>query len=683
MELRGDNMKGWPKRPTMNSAPSIDGLRGPSDCCRVPAGAQPHGPSRLRRLLRITVALVIVASSCLTLVITAARPAAAASYQDWPMFLQNTSRTNATVDPNLTVAKAPTLKEKWAFATGGPVATSASIVGTTAYVGSWDGYEYAINTATGAQIWKSPSLGITTDPGCYPSTIGITSSADVVNGVVYVGGGGPYWYALNAATGAIEWDVYTGDNSQAGAHYNWSSPLIYNGFAYIGIASNCDNPLVQGQLLQVNLTTHLLVNTYDFVPNGQVGGGVWTTPTLDTSTTPATIFATTGTLNDYTQTQSQAIVAINSATLAYEGSWQLPFEAAVSDSDWGTTPTLTTDSAGDQLITAANKNGTVYTWKRSDLELGHPDPNPPLWQHQIAIGGAGPTAGDGTIASGIFANNTLYYAGGHNEVNGHGAGGSIGAYNPGTGATEWIRQTEQPIIGAPAYVNGLIGYGEGNTFEVVNAANGQLLYSYQLPAATYGAVSVARSQFYVGDLNDDLYAFGLNSSTTTPPPDPNCPASLDPSNPAAGPVTCQDIRSPGVAGSETTSNGTLTVTASGAEIHGTSDQFRFLSTPVTGDSQSSAEITSQSTQNTQPQAGVMVRQSTDPTSPFYGAFAYPNDLTEGNPLPEIVFWYRTAFGGTALELTKLYPSVLPQYIMIQRVGNPSVPGCPPTGCTTR
>src|SRR6516165_3875734 len=248
-------------------------------------------------------ALVVTVLSIVTSAVLST-PAAAVSYQDWPMFLQNSARTNATVDPTLSVANAPTLKQKWAYQTGGPVASSASIVGTTAYFGSWDGYEYAVNTATGALVWKSPSLGITTDPGCNPSTIGITSSPAVVNGVVYVGGGGPYWYALNATTGAILWSVYTGDNSQAGAHYNWSSPLIYNGYAYIGIASNCDTTLVQGQLLQVSLTTHQVVNTYNFVPNGQVGGGVWTTPTLDTSTNPATIFVTTGTLNDYTQTQS-------------------------------------------------------------------------------------------------------------------------------------------------------------------------------------------------------------------------------------------------------------------------------------------------------------------------------------------------------------------------------------------
>ncbi|MBV9380031.1 MAG: PQQ-binding-like beta-propeller repeat protein, partial [Streptosporangiaceae bacterium] len=252
-----------------------------------------------------------------------------------------------------------------------------------------------------------------------------------------------------------------------------------------------------------------------------------------------------------------------------------------------------------------------------------------------------------------------YYAGGSNVSGGHGSGGSITAFNPGTGAVLWSRQTEGPVLGSPAYVNGLIGLVQGSTFEVLNAADGTLLYSYVMPAPSYGAVSVARSQFYVGDGNKDLYAFGLPGPATAPPADPNCP----------GGFTCQDIRSPAVAGSESTSNGVLTVTASGAAIHGTSDQFRFVSKPVTGDSQSSVEVLSQSTQNTQPQAGLMARQSTDPTSPFYAVLAYPNDLTEGNPNPDLVIWYRTAFGANSIELTKLLPANKPVYLMIQRKGN--------------
>jgi outer membrane protein assembly factor BamB len=575
-----------------------------------------------------------------------AAPAAAQSAQDWPMYLQNAARTNATTDGTLTVAGAPAMQVNWNSQLGGAIATSASIVGTTAYVGAWDGYEYAINTQTGAVIWKT-NTGTTVDPGCNPSTIGVTSAAAVVNGVVYVGGGGPYFYALDAGTGAVLWQVYTGDNSQAGAHYNWSSPLIVGNYAYVGIASNCDNPLVQGQLLQVALSgpqQGQIVNTYDFVPNGQVGGGIWTSPTYDATTD--TIFVSTGTLNDVTQTQSQAIVALNATDLSYVGSWQLPFIASVSDSDWSTTPTLTSDAAGDKLLSVANKNGILYTFNRNYLGAG------PVWQRQIAVGGSCPTCGDGTIASGIYANGMLFYAGGHNVQNGHGNGGSITAMDPGTGNVAWSRQTDSPILGSPAYVNGMIGLVEGSTFEVVNAANGQLLYSYLLPSAVYGAVSVAYGQFFVPTIGGVLYAFGQGTATT-PPADPNCPAGF----------TCQDIHNP-AKGSELSSGGTLTVAGAGIAIKGTGDQFRFISQQVTGDSQSSAQIVSTAPlPGVLSQAGLVVRQTNAVASPFYGIIYQPDDSP-----PDLKVEYRSAWGKNPVILAS-YPVSAPVTVMVQRQGN--------------
>ena len=190
-------------------------------------------------------------------------------------------------------------------------------------------------------------------------------------------------------------------------------------------------------------------------------------------------------------------------------------------------------------------------------------------QHVLASGAVDPSWPTAGRAVCTAANRR-----GYPEAVADGNGGAITAFDPGTGNVLWSRQTEGAVLGSPAYVNGMIGLVQGSTFEVVNAANGQLLYSYVLPAPVYGAVSVARSQFYVGAVNKNLYAFGLPGSTTTPPADPNCPAGF----------TCQDIRSPAIAGSESTSNGVLTVTASGAAIHGTSDQFRFISKPVTGNS---------------------------------------------------------------------------------------------------
>src|SRR5262249_40942835 len=149
--------------------------------------------------------------------------------------------TGASTETLLTTANAPQLTKLWQFPTGGAIASQAAIVNGIAYIGSWDGNEYAINLQTGAKIW-STYLGVSDQPACYPPLPGITSSATVSNGVVYVGGGDSYWYALDAATGAVLWKVFSGDNSAESGHYNWASPLIYNGFGYIGVASNCDAP---------------------------------------------------------------------------------------------------------------------------------------------------------------------------------------------------------------------------------------------------------------------------------------------------------------------------------------------------------------------------------------------------------------------------------------------------------
>ena len=85
------------------------------------------------------------------------------------------------------------------------------MVNDVVYVGSWDGYEYALNAATGTLMWKV-FLGTTpVGSSCYmpgESNIGVYSTAAVQNGVVYVGGGDAYFYALDAVSGAVLWKIY-------------------------------------------------------------------------------------------------------------------------------------------------------------------------------------------------------------------------------------------------------------------------------------------------------------------------------------------------------------------------------------------------------------------------------------------------------------------------------------------
>ena len=211
--------------------------------------------SSLWRVLAVSTALTFI---LLSIGVLSGKPTHAASSvpggQDWPTYLHDPQRTSASGETSLSPANVANLNKKWSFKTGGVIASSATIAGGTLYIASWDGYEYALDPMSGVMKWKT-YLGVTNaNPICVPPSLGVSSAAAVQNGVVYLGGGDSYWYALDATTGTVLWRVFTGDNSAASGHYNWSSPLLYNGFAYIGVASLGDCPLVQGQLLQVSLS---------------------------------------------------------------------------------------------------------------------------------------------------------------------------------------------------------------------------------------------------------------------------------------------------------------------------------------------------------------------------------------------------------------------------------------------
>ncbi|HET8907219.1 MAG TPA: PQQ-binding-like beta-propeller repeat protein, partial [Ktedonobacterales bacterium] len=625
------------------------------------SGGDPRCKSALRwRVARATVSLLVALIMGIAVptmsgigMRTAHAASVVATTDSWPTFMHDTQRTGASVDTTLSTSNASQLGKAWSFLTGGMIASQPAVVNGVVYVGSWDGYEYALNASTGAMLWKT-FLGTTTaSPTCFPSQMGISSSATVQNGVVYVGGGDAYWYALDATTGAVLWKVYTGDNSATGGHYNWSSPLIYNGYAYIGIASVGDRPLVQGQLLQVSLSTQQVVNTLNFVPNGQVGAGIWTTPAVDAATN--TIYVTTGTQNLATQTLAQAMVSIDASTLAIKGSWQIPQQETVPDADWGTSPTVFNDASGNQLVAGINKNGYVYAFNRANVGAG------PVWRSHLFIGGACPTCGDGSAANLVVGNGVLFAAGGNAVINGVGHPGAVFAIDPATGNTLWQHPDPATVIPALAYDNGLVVAETGNTLEVLDAATGNRLYSFATGGALYGSPAVANGTLYFGSGDKNLYALGLVTPPPPPPADPQCPSGW----------TCQDIGGPQPAGSESVSGSAWTITAGGAGVTGATDQFRLIAQTVAGDSQLAAQVSALTT-GAAGQAGIMVRQTNTPDSPYYAIFAKPNNT--------LVVQYRTQFGGATTTL-KTVTATLPRYLQIQRSGDLFQVATSPDGST--
>ncbi len=562
-----------------------------------------------------------------------------------PTYMHDIERTsNASNETILSTSNASQLAKQWAFKTGGGIAAEPVIVNGTVYVGSWDGYEYALDALTGALQWKT-YLGIT-DARCVPETTGITSTATVQNGVVYVGGGDSYWYALSAATGQVLWRVFTGNNNAAVGYYNWSSPLIYNGMAYIGVASDCDNPLTQGKLLLVNLQQHQIIKTLDIVPNGQEGGGIWSSPSVDPTTN--TLYLTTGNMSEIDQPLAQAILALNASTLAVKGSWQTPFSQSGIDSDWGGTPILFTDKEGQKLVVANNKNGFIYAFNRNNISAG------PIWELPAYIGGDCPPCGNGSVSSGTYGGGMLFMAGGNTQIGGIGYSGAVRAIDPATGKYLWQHPTPATILAALVYVNGLLIDGEGQVMEVLNAQTGQRLYSYQTGNDIYGAAAVSHGRIFIGSLDGYIYSFGLNatSSASTSTTTQQCPSGW----------SCQDVGAATGSGQEThASSTTWTLTSDGMGTANVTDQLRFDAQAVSGDTQLQAHVQLPTHAPGQAQVGLMVRQSLDAGSPLYDVFLAANG--------DIVVQYRTAFNG-GLTITQQASQVQQaHYIEIQRNGD--------------
>jgi subtilisin family serine protease len=101
-----------------------------------------------------------------------------------------------------------------------------------------------------------------------------------------------------------------------------------------------------------------------------------------------------------------------------------------------------------------------------------------------------------------------------------------------------------------------------------------------------------------------------NVSVTTfaPPPDPG-PAPLPPGWASA------DVGAVGVSGDAHETGGAFVVTGSGADIWGTADAFQFVYTTLPGDGTITARVASVDGVRSWTKAGVMLRQSLDPSSP--------------------------------------------------------------------
>jgi acetylxylan esterase len=98
-----------------------------------------------------------------------------------------------------------------------------------------------------------------------------------------------------------------------------------------------------------------------------------------------------------------------------------------------------------------------------------------------------------------------------------------------------------------------------------------------------------------------------------------------------------DIGTVGLSGSATSSNGVCAVAGAGADIQGSADAFHFVYVPVNGDCAMIARVTSVPNVNSWAKAGVMIRESLDPSA--------ANALVAVTPANGVTWQCRTNTGG--------------------------------------
>lgn len=445
-------------------------------------------PRRSARRTR-TVAIAAVVGAALAVVAAQAQPAGATTFVNWPGYLYGAAHSSASPATAITAANAATLKRVWTWRCAAPTISgqpsagfvaSPAVYNGTVYIGCNTGIFYALNETTGAVEWTQ-MLGYVTHKTC--AARGVSSTATVAidpatgNPAVYVAGGDGNMYALDAASGVVLWkSVIDLPSTTKNDYYDWSSPALANGLVYIGVSSQCDEPLVAGSGLKAYaMGTGALALTYLTMPNNEIGGSIWSSPAVDSG---GRAFVTTG--NDQPGAalpgDSSSIVSLNATTLARTGGWQIPPSQQVEDNDWAASPTVfqaTINGTPTEMVTACNKNGFLYAFNAASITPG------PVWDFQVGTG-----TDNGVLSclgAAIWNGSDLFEPGNATSINGTAYNGSMRELNPATGAAIWQTGLPGIILGSPSMdAAGVIAastYGPGTTngTYLLNATNGAIL----------------------------------------------------------------------------------------------------------------------------------------------------------------------------------------------------------------
>jgi polyvinyl alcohol dehydrogenase (cytochrome) len=403
-------------------------------------------------------------------------PGASPSWNGWSPAIDNTHFQPAE-QARLTAEQVPRLHLKWAF--GFPDATSAwsqpTIAGGRLYVGSQNGTVYSLDAASGCVVWtfaaqggvrSSISIGRRARTGQARRS---ASSAEAY--AAYFSDQKGFVYAVDAATGRQLWTRKVDEHPLVRLT---GSPALYQDRLYVPTSSYEEGGKPPGYSCCTFRGSIVALDTRDggviwksytiaeeprllrayadgTELRGPSGGAIWSAPTIDVKR-GALYVGVGNTYSGRAQPTTDAVLAFDLKTGAMRWARQMApstpdvfgctpgdvncGERAGPDFDFGASPLLARLPGGHELVIAGQKSGVVYA-------LDPDKKGEQVWHYR-----AGGGSGLGGIEWGIAADSERVYVP-VAEIYSPTPGG-LHSVELATGARAWYAPPEVPACGKPS-----------------------------------------------------------------------------------------------------------------------------------------------------------------------------------------------------------------------------------------
>ncbi len=345
---------------------------------------------------------------------------------------------------------------RWRFQTDGPVRSSPVRAEGVVYVGSTDGYLYALDELDGTVRWSFRAHGA------------IASSPALVADLVIFGDRTNRYWALNRSTGSIRWSFATGPDKPLawgleGWDYFTSSPTIHEESVYFGSGDGGVYALDwRNGRQRWKVDTDRRIRSTPAVRAGLVyiGGGDGIVRALD----------------------------------ATDGAQRWAFETAGIRFDAGEHGFDRTQIQASPAVVG----GTVYIGSR-DASLYALDAvtGAPQWHRED---------GSAWVVGSAAVGETLVF-------NGRSSSGTFRARDRTTGEEVWAANGEGAVFTSPTLADGLVYFGSGGGWLwALQAESGEVAWRYHLGRGVYSSPLIADGSLYVGSDDGSVYAIEEGST---------------------------------------------------------------------------------------------------------------------------------------------------------------------------